>query len=127
MANERGAVLLQDPNGSEFLGFGPEELELRSSNNSLKKKENKKGKNLQKLTRQRQLIQRVVMSPGHRRSRQNNQKNAVLLKKMIDSLTDNEITCMQLRSIRALMIAMQMRRIFNIYLGTVWKICQFAY
>ena len=34
MANERDKVLLMDPNDSEFSGFGPEDVELRSGSNA---------------------------------------------------------------------------------------------
>ena len=39
MANERDEVLLQDPNDSEFSGFGPEELEPHSGSNNVLQKE----------------------------------------------------------------------------------------
>ena len=49
MANERDEVLLDDPNDSEFSGFGPDEVErhsgpIISTNNSSSKKKDKKGK-----------------------------------------------------------------------------------
>ena len=37
MANEAEEVLLNDPNNSEFLGFGPEDIEPRSCSSVTKK------------------------------------------------------------------------------------------
>ena len=42
MANEAEEVLLNDPNNSEFLGFGPEDIELRSCPSVTKKQKEAK-------------------------------------------------------------------------------------
>lgn len=99
MADERDEVLLQDPNDSEFSGFGPEELEPRSgSNNSSKKKENKKGKKPSK-TSSSATAKNTKSSNEPRPSTSSAEqvKERSSFEKMIDSLTDSEI--MQLRSI----------------------------
>ena len=103
MANERDEVLLDDPNDSEFSGFGPDEVEPRSgpiisANNSSSKKKDKKGKKPSKSsTSTTAKSNKNSNEPKQSTSSAPQVKERSSFEKMIDSLTDDEI--MQLRNV----------------------------
>ena len=96
-------VLLDDPNDSEFLGFGPNEVEPRSgpiisTNNSSSKKKDKKGKKPSKSsTSTTAKSNKNSNEPKQSTSSAPQVKECSSFEKMINSLTDDEI--MQLRNV----------------------------